>query len=259
MSHIQTTPDVANAATAKARTRKAILLALVIVLVAVAAIARFTLLQPTASSEQSAAVTHLTGAPPFGTATPLPSSNGAPGQTGSPVAAATPYAASIIPGYPDPRLDTSQEQKLRAQAGNPNKLIMVSITGQFLQAFENGKIIQWSYVTTGRPGLDTPLGIFNVFQKRSPVTFIPLSTDPKSADFGYLSKVQYGIEFAPVGYYMHDVWWRTAYGPGHNFVYYDNGRAEYEPGSHGCVNTPLTMETWLFLWADMGTTVIVFE
>jgi lipoprotein-anchoring transpeptidase ErfK/SrfK len=169
-----------------------------------------------------------------------------------------PFPTDIVPGYPDPRVDSTSEQQMRTQISNPSKVIMVSIQGQFLQAFENNKIVRWSYVTTGRVGMDTPQGVFTIFNKVTPVTFLPLSTDPKSVYFGFPSIAQYGLEFAEGGYYIHDAWWRTIYGPGLTTEHWDPGREEYQTGSHGCVNTPLEMMAWLYLWAPVGTKVIIF-
>jgi len=235
-----------------------IALVAIAVIIVVALFARIATLTP--KPTQLSAVTSNG----LATATSLAQATTTSGQsntvpTGNVVNAATPQTTAIIPGYPDPRLDTAQEQQLRTNyGGTHNKFIMVSLAGQFMQAIENGKVVRWSYVTTGKAGLDTPTGNFAVFTKESPLTFIPGSTNPASPFFGYPSKVQYGMEFLDGGYYLHDTWWRTVYGPGLTQWHYDPGRDEYSDGSHGCVNTPLDMMAWLFTWTPMGTPVIVF-
>lgn len=207
-------------------------------------------------AEQPGPAAAISTASPIATATPLAS--GATVTSGQVVQGATPLPTEIVQGYQDPSQDTAQEQALRAQDGNPAKVIMVSLQGQFIQAFQNGKLVRWAYVTTGRPGMETPTGFYNVFLKQSPLTFLPISTVPGNPDFGYISKVQYGMEFAQGGYYIHDVWWRTVYGPGLENTHWDPGRGEWSPGSHGCVNTPLELMAWLYVWTPMGTPVIVF-
>jgi lipoprotein-anchoring transpeptidase ErfK/SrfK len=99
--------------------------------------------------------------------------------------------------------------------------------------------------------------VFHIIYKGSPITFYAGSHDPASPFFGYDSKVQYGMEFLDGGFYIHDTWWRTTYGPPLTANHYDPGRGEYEEGSHGCVNTPLEMMAWLYVWTPEGTPVII--
>jgi len=258
-SDIPTTPNAQG--TPKRFNAKAIILIAAIIIVGVAVLLRFTLLLPKADSENPSPAAHLTGAPPFGTATPVTANGSNQANGGSYLSGATPYATPYLSGYSNvnPSVDTAQEQALRTQDGDPAKVIMVSLSGQFLQAFDHDKIVKWTFVTTGRPELATPTGFFHVGWKLTPFEFMPISKDPKSVEFGFPSKVQYAIEFADGGYYIHDVWWRTIYGPGLNNDHWDPGRAEWSPGSHGCVNTPLPIVQFLFLWAPVGTPVIVFQ
>ncbi len=201
--------------------------------------------------------TQLQQATPFSVSQAI-ASGGLLSPSGSVVSGATPYPTGIVPGFPDPRVESSYIQQLIASEGNPSKVIVVSIAGQFLQAYDHGKLVNWTYVTTGRPGMDTPTGFFNVQFELSPILFYPISTNPSSPDFGFLTKARYGLDFAPNGYYIHDAWWRTIYGPPNASFHWDPGRGEYQVGSHGCVNTPLQMMAWLYLWTPVGTPVIVF-
>ncbi len=235
--------------------RVTITLAVAAVVVLGLALARFALPDANGVAE-GPAFAHVINASPIATATPIAGSNQISGN--QVLQGATPLATDVAQGYQDPSKDTAQEQALRAQDGNPAKVIMVSLQGQFIQAFQNGKLVRWAYVTTGRPGMETPTGFYNVFLKQSPLTFLPISTVPGNPDFGFPSKVQYGMEFAQGGFYIHDVWWRTVYGPGTEYDHWDPGRGEPSPGSHGCVNTPLELMAWLYVWTPMGTPVIVY-
>lgn|GEM_PF-2499004 len=254
------TPDApVTPATAQKTNRRAIMLLAIIAVLLIGALLRFTLTLPKADSAHSTTATSLTGAPPFGTATPVSASASGQAPGGSYYNATTPFPTQILRGnYPDPRVDTAQEQAMRQNRGNPDKMIMISLSGQFIQAFDHGKLVHWEYVTTGRATLDTPTGSYRIGWKLTPFTFEPISKDPASIEFGIPSKVQYAMEFADGGYYVHDVWWRSVYGPGLNNDHWDPARREFSPGSHGCVNTPLEMMTFLFLWAPVGTPVQVF-
>jgi lipoprotein-anchoring transpeptidase ErfK/SrfK len=232
-----------------------IVLVVTIVIVFVLVLGRFTLFN--GKSSEGPSLAQAGTAQPIATATPVPG-GGAQVTGNTVIPGATPLPTAIIQGAPNPSQDTAYEQQLRAEDGNPSKVIMISIQGQFIQAFQNGKLIRWDYVTTGRPGMDTPTGFFDIFYKQSPFEFTPISTDPNSIWFEYASMVNYAMAFAPGGYYIHDVWWRTIYGPGTQVYSWDPGREQTNTGSHGCVNTPLEMEAWLYTWTPLGTPVIVF-
>lgn len=257
-THMLDQPTTTTSATTARRSYRSLIALLVTIAIVLAAIfARFVALAPHGLAEHPS--------PSLGLSRPtaFPQATAAPGTalqklSGTVVPGATPATAAIIPGFPPPDQDSAQQQALRANIGNPAKVIMVSIDGQFLQAWDHGKLVKWTYVTTGRPGMETPHGTFHIFYKQSPLTFYPISTDPASVYFGYASKVQYGMEFAEGGYYIHDVWWRTVYGPRLTLPHWDPGRLEYSDGSHGCINTPLEAMNWLYAWTPMGTPVIVY-
>lgn len=235
---------------------------LVILVVGVAlvfgvAVARYALMPTRATADVPTGATTLPTASPFATATPL-----GPGGTlnaggGTVLTAATPTTVAIIPGYQRPDADNATQQQLRAQIGNPNKVIIISVDGQYIQAWQGGKLVKWSYVTTGKPESPTPTGFFKVGYKLSPYTFTS-GAPPNSAGWYYPTKGVFALFFADGGYFIHDAWWRTVYGPGLTTWHYDADRQEYQTGSHGCVNTPIETMGWLFVWADVGTDIIIY-
>ncbi|HEX6548396.1 MAG TPA: L,D-transpeptidase family protein [Candidatus Dormibacteraeota bacterium] len=124
--------------------------------------------------------------------------------------------------------------------------IVVSLGDQTLYAYEGGVLKLQTYVATGRPALPTPPGDYHIFYKSSPYHMVspwppwsPYYYDPVDMD--------YAMEFIPGGYFLHDAWWRSWYGPGANL--YD--------GTHGCVNVPHDAMAWLYSWAQVGDEVVV--
>ncbi len=133
------------------------------------------------------------------------------------------------------------------------KVIVVSLSHQWLYAYENGQQLFNSAVMTGRPGLATPTGMFHVFAKLSPTTFI--SPWPYGSSYWYPpTHINYALEFLAGGFFLHDSWWHTVYGPGTNRWHYDPTYG-WQNGSHGCVAMPLKAAAWLYNWAPIGTTV----
>ncbi|MGH7904237.1 MAG: DUF5719 family protein [Candidatus Dormibacteraceae bacterium] len=131
------------------------------------------------------------------------------------------------------------------QLGDGHRIV-ISLSRQHLWAYDHGRLLLQTDVTTGRPVLPTPAGDYHIFDKESPYQFI--SPWPVWSPFYYNPAwVNYAMQFIPGGYYLHDAPWRTWYGPGSNFG----------DGTHGCVNIPLAPMTRLFLWARIGDEVVV--
>ncbi len=133
------------------------------------------------------------------------------------------------------------------------KVIVVNLSQQWLYAYENGQQVFNTAVMTGRPGLETPTGTFHVFAKLSPTTFY--SPFPYGSVNWYPpTYINYALEFLSGGFFLHDSWWHTVYGPGTNDWHYDPTYG-WQDGSHGCVAMPLASGAWLYNWAPIGTTV----
>ncbi len=133
------------------------------------------------------------------------------------------------------------------------KLIVVSITQESFTAYENGNQVYTGLVNTAQPGLVTPTGTFHVFQKLSPTTFY--SPFPKGSSYWYApTYIHYALAFQEGGYFLHDAWWRAAFGPGTQYPHYDS-KAGWISGSHGCVSMSVADAEWLYNWTPIGTTV----
>lgn len=135
------------------------------------------------------------------------------------------------------------------------KVIVVSLSQQWLTAYQNGQAVFSTAVLTGRPSLPTPLGTYHIFQKLSPTTFH--SPFPRKSPNWYPpTHINYAMEWKAGGYYLHDSWWHTVYGAGTNGEHYDPTYG-WQQGSHGCISMPLSAAAWLYRWAPIGTTVKV--
>jgi lipoprotein-anchoring transpeptidase ErfK/SrfK len=136
----------------------------------------------------------------------------------------------------------------------PDKAITISLSEQVIRAYEHGQQVFWTYVTTGRPGLETDPGNFKVYWKVSPWTMH--SPWPKGSPYWYPdSKVQMVMWFNG-GDGIHDASWRSRYGPGTNGPHYDP--TGEDTGTHGCVNVPFKNMVWLWNWTPTGTQVLVY-
>jgi len=135
------------------------------------------------------------------------------------------------------------------------RTIVVSISQQWLNAYQNGHLVFSSPVLTGRPSLPTPMGVYHIFAKLHPATFhSPYSRNSKN--YFPPTHINYALEWRAGGYFIHDSWWHTVYGAGTNGEHYDPTYG-WQSGSHGCISMPLNGASWLYHWAHLGTTLVV--
>lgn len=174
------------------------------------------------------------------TSTPTPTPTLAPTPKPSPTSQPTP--APIKPVVPPAPLSAG-------------KVILVSLEGQWLYAYEDGTPAFNNAVETGRPGLQTPTGRFSVLAKLRDVTFT--SPWPVGSQYYYEpTYVNYALEFKAGGFFLHDAWWHVKFGPGSNVPHQlPDGR--WETGSHGCVGMPVPDAKRLYDWSPVGTPVII--
>lgn len=136
----------------------------------------------------------------------------------------------------------------------PDKALTISLKEQVIRAFDHGQQVFWTYVTTGRPGLETDPGSFKVYWKVSPWTMH--SPWPKGSAYWYPDSKVNMVMWFNGGDGIHDAWWRAYYGPGTEFPHYDPYGENN--GTHGCVNVPYSNMVWLWNWTPVGTPVIVY-
>lgn len=135
------------------------------------------------------------------------------------------------------------------------KVIVVSLREQTLRAYENGKMVWWSYVTTGREELPSWPGLHYAMYKLYHTEFT--SPEPPGSPFYYApTPINYAIAYAINGFFIHDAWWRAEFGPGTNLPHWDP--AAFNGGSHGCVNLPENNMAWLYDWTPIGTPIVVY-
>ncbi|KRG69070.1 L,D-transpeptidase [Pseudoxanthomonas dokdonensis] len=109
--------------------------------------------------------------------------------------------------------------------------VVVSLTEQRAYVYRNGILIAVSTVSTGKPGHETPTGVFTILQK----------------DKDHHSSI---YNSAPMPYQQRLTWGGVALHAG--------GLPGY-PESHGCVHLPTAFAQHLFEASNMGMTVVVAE
>jgi hypothetical protein len=110
-------------------------------------------------------------------------------------------------------------------------VVLVSLPDQILYVYRNGVRIGRSTVSTGKPGKQTPTGVFTVLQKKVQHT----SSIYKGAQMPHMQRLTW------TGIAMH-----AGYLPGY-------------PASAGCVRMPVDFAGKLYSVTGIGTTVIIAD
>lgn len=122
------------------------------------------------------------------------------------------------------------------------KEIIVDRSDQMLYAYENGELFMETSISTGLELTPTPRGSFHVFRK-TPTRYmqgpLPNLVDKQVYD---LPGVPWTLYFTTGGAAIHGTYWHSNFG---------------RPHSHGCVNLTPADAKKLYVWAVVGTNVLV--
>lgn len=121
-----------------------------------------------------------------------------------------------------------------------DKLITVDTGRQMLYAWEGGKIVYQTPVSTGLPKSPTVKGTFKTYVKYETQAHMR-GISPYIGKYDY-KNVPYVMYFHE-SYGIHGAYWHNSFGTRR---------------SNGCVNVPVYAAKWLFEFAPIGTTVMVF-
>lgn len=154
-----------------------------------------------------------------------------------------PPTATPVPPRPTaaPRPATGAPAAPAAAAPRPRgtKSIVVSISDQWLYAYEGDTIVFDAPVATGRDGNNTPTGSYAIYAK------LPVQTMDGTINGEYYRVPNVpSVMYINGGVALHGTYWHNLFGSG------------VRP-SHGCINLPVRAAAWLYGWAPVGTTVRV--
>jgi hypothetical protein len=109
-------------------------------------------------------------------------------------------------------------------------VVLVSLNQQFAYVYRNGILIGYCPVATGKPGHETPTGVFTILQK-----------DKDHVSSIYKAKMPYTQRLTWSGIALHA------------------GSIPGYPNSHGCVHLPLDFSRVLFEVEHLGATVVIAD
>jgi len=121
------------------------------------------------------------------------------------------------------------------------KRIIVDRSEQMLYAFIGDELFMKNPVSTGLLLSPTPRGTFTIF-KKTPTRYMQGPLPGISSQYYDLPGVPWNLYFTEQGAVIHGAYWHNSFG---------------KIWSHGCVNLPPEIAKKLYLFADLGTTVII--
>jgi hypothetical protein len=136
-------------------------------------------------------------------------------------------ALFIPPGPAYGRPDPSQEL-----------WVDINLSSQYMFVYSGNTSVLESYVSTGRPGFDTPTGTF----------YVSLMYEYDDME-GVLGGEYYNVPQVP------DVLYFTGQGHAIHGAYWHNNFGAVM--SHGCVNLPMDVADWLYSYAYLGMRIVI--
>lgn len=124
--------------------------------------------------------------------------------------------------------------------------IDVNLTLQIVTAYEADQPVYWATTSSGRPGWETPTGIFTIqrrVEKETMDSQTLLGRDAERADYR-VEDVRWTQYFTAEGHALHENYWK----PPDTFGV---------PSSHGCLGLLARDAEWFWNWASVGTPVFI--
>ncbi|MDO8522799.1 MAG: L,D-transpeptidase family protein, partial [bacterium] len=121
------------------------------------------------------------------------------------------------------------------------KRIIIDRSEQALYAYDGDELFMQTKISTGLELTPTPRGAFTIF-KKTPSRYMQGPLPGISDQYYDLPGVPWNLYFTEQGGAIHGAYWHNKFG---------------QPWSHGCVNLPLPEAKKLYIWADIGTSVLV--
>jgi lipoprotein-anchoring transpeptidase ErfK/SrfK len=120
------------------------------------------------------------------------------------------------------------------QTQRRGKWIEVDLDTQRLSAWDDGRMVLTTAISSGTRNTPTPRGNFRIYRKFEKQRM----TGP-----GYnLPTVPWVMYFRKGGYALHGTYWHSNFG---------------RPVSRGCINLSIGDAAWLYQWAPSGTTIVI--
>jgi lipoprotein-anchoring transpeptidase ErfK/SrfK len=148
------------------------------------------------------------------------------------------------------RAALSAPPSLPTDAPTEGHWVDVNLTQQIATAYDGRTAVRSALISTGRPGWDTPIGVFPVLRRverdtMDGATLVGQGPNGAGADYK-VENVRYVQYFTNDGSAIHENYWRRPATFG-------------MPGSHGCIGMTPADAAWFWSFATVGTPLVIHE
>jgi lipoprotein-anchoring transpeptidase ErfK/SrfK len=167
------------------------------------------------------------------------------------------YQTDFSDKTPYNQVHATDTQLLQNYGDTSGKVIVISLAEQAMRVYQDGKLVNAFQVVTGMPGHPSLPGTWWIESRRTNLQF---TSGKKPGQDGYYppTPIAYAMQYHSEGYYIHQSWWRSEYGPNKQFPHADYGGTSFAyEGSHGCVNMSTATVQWLYDFVSVNSTKII--
>lgn len=167
------------------------------------------------------------------------------------------YTNNFSDTTPYNQVHATDMQLMQQNGLTTGQTIVVSLAEQAMRVYQDGQLLNAFLVVTGQPGHPSLPGTWYIESKVTNTTFIS-GKQPGQDGYYPPTPIALAMQYHSDGYFVHQSWWRSQYGPNMQFPHADSSGSIYaNEGSHGCINMSTDDVTWLYNFAQVNTTKII--
>jgi lipoprotein-anchoring transpeptidase ErfK/SrfK len=167
------------------------------------------------------------------------------------------YQTDFNDKTPYNQVHQTDTQLMKDYGDTTGKVIVVSLAEQAMRVYEDGTLVNSFQVVTGMPDHPSLPGTWWIETRQTNIKF---TSGKQPGQEGYYppTPIAFALQYHSDGYYIHQAWWRTMYGPDMQFPHFDPGGTSFAyEGSHGCVNMSTPDVQWVYNFATVDSTKLI--
>lgn len=167
------------------------------------------------------------------------------------------YTANFTDQTPYNQVHATDLQLLQRESATTGQAVVISLAEQAMRVYQDGKLVNAFQVVTGMPGHASLPGNWRIESKLTNTTF---TSGKQPGQEGYYppTPIAFAMQYHNGGYFIHQSWWRSQYGPNNQFPHIDSAGTSFaHEGTHGCINMSTNDVTWLYNFAQVNSTRVI--
>lgn len=167
------------------------------------------------------------------------------------------YKTNFSDKTPYNQVHATDTQLIKQYGDTSGQVLVVSFSEQALRVYQDGKLVQSFLIVSGQPDHPSLPGAWWVESRQKGIQF---TSGKKPNEEGYYppTPIAFALQYHSTGYYLHESWWRSQYGPFKQFPHLDPGGTSFAiHGSHGCINMSNPDVKWLYNNTSVISTKII--